>query len=100
MLPPPFTSTPRPISILAPVDAEQRPEDAATFWRSAEDPEDDEMDVEDVVQQDDDEDVDIDDEAEVTGEEEVQDMMAVEDEETRRDTIGLEERRMGPELTD
>jgi DNA polymerase epsilon subunit 3 len=102
MLPPPFTSTPRPISVSAPPDPDQRTVDAAAFWRAAE-AEDEEMDVEDepgLVEEEDegdvDEDVDVDDEAG----EEVQDMMAVEEDEVRKDAQALEERGLGSELAD
>jgi DNA polymerase epsilon subunit 3 len=93
MLPPPFTSVPRPISIPVSTDVEQPPANAAAFWRAEEDVEDEEMDAEDefgAVDEDDNEDVDIDDEAEVG--EEVQDMMAVEEEELRNDAMVLEEK--------
>lgn len=92
MLPPPFTSVPRPISVPVSTDAEQPMTSAAAFWRAEEDVEDEEMDVEDesgAVDEDDVEDLDIDDEVEVG--DEVQDMMSVEEEELRKDVMALEE---------
>lgn len=94
MLPPPFTSIPRPISIPVSTSAEQPPANAAAFWRAEEDVEDEEMDAEDEfggADEDEDVEIDEDEDDEVEAGDEVQDMMAVEEEELRKDATALEE---------